>query len=70
MSWLSLLLGMLCTYIGVGEGLTLGGGRCGCKLRCLQAVVQPQCAQIYERWQDPVDAVVEEIIQLPLGQHG
>ena len=54
----------------IRQGLTLC--RCGScrKLGSLQSVVQSQYAQIDKRRQNTVDTVMEQIIQLALGQHG
>ena len=49
--------------------MRLGRGRGRRELRCLQPVVEPQFAEVYERRQRLVDPVVEKVVQLPFGEH-
>ena len=53
----------------IRKRLRFGRGRGRRELRRLQAVVKPQLAEVHERRQRFVDAVVEEVVQLPLGEH-
>ena len=55
----------------VRQRLALGRRRRGRELCRLHAVIQPRDAEVDEGRQDAVvDAVVTEVVQLPLGQHG
>ena len=49
----------------IRKRLRFGRGRGRRELRRLQAVVEPQLAEVHERRQRLVDAVVEEVVQLP-----
>lgn len=55
--------------VGHRQRLTLGRSRSSRKLRSLKSVIQSEYTHIHKRRKNAVDAVVEQVIQLTLGQH-
>ena len=53
-----------------GKGLALcRSGSCG-ELAGLHSVIEAQFTHVQERRQDAIDAVMEEVVELPFSEHG
>ncbi len=70
MSLVVVVVGYAVNIVRHGERLALRSGGCRRELARLHSIVKSEHSKIKERWQNAVDAVVEEIVQLTLGSHG